>query len=184
MRIIRLTFISTLCLLFTLNGAWSQSANTWNIGLEQDVLPYLTGGYYGGVWVGKGQLRARALVAHVHKPALIVPDGFTNNVVTAYALVADYFLKPDWAGWWLSGGVVLWDSSIQSDLKQGTAQYTNVLLNGSLGYSWKFYRHFYLSPWAGMHIRLGGVHTVTVDGASFQTPIFNPEASLKIGWYF
>ena len=155
-----------------------------SFGIEHDFLPYITGGYYAGVWVGKSHFRGRILMAHVHKPSFITPDGFTNNTVTAYAFVGDYFLKENWSGWWISGGLVLWNSSIQSDQQLSTVTYNNTMLNGSLGYQWKFYRNFYLSPWAGLHLRIGGAKTVTVDGKSFDTPILTPEASLKLGWYF
>lgn len=154
------------------------------IGIEQDVLPYVTNGYFIGGWVGKEHLRVRLLSAHVHKPDWITPDGFTNNKVTAYAFVLDYFLKEDWHGWWLGAGVVYWDSSIQRTRLGSTTAYANTLLNGSLGYQWKFYKQFYLSPWAGLHIRIGGAKQVEVDQVAFNTPVFNPEASLKIGWYF
>ncbi|MBS1505601.1 MAG: hypothetical protein JSS79_03040 [Bacteroidetes bacterium] len=155
-----------------------------SIGLEQDFLPYATGGYYAAAWVGKSQVRARALVAHVHKPSFIVPSGFTNNVVTAYALLGDYFLKSDFSGWSIGGGLVLWNSSIQSNLQQSTVSYNNTLLNGSLSYTWKFHKNFYLSPWAGLHLKIAGADHVTVDGSSFATPLFTPEASVKVGWYF
>lgn len=155
-----------------------------SIGLEQDFLPYATGGYYAAAWVGKSHVRARALVAHVHKPSFIVPSGFTNNVVTAYALLGDYFLKPDFSGWSIGGGLVLWNSSIQSNLQQSTVSYNNTLLNGSLSYTWKFHKNFYLSPWAGLHLKIAGADHVTVDGSSFATPLFTPEASVKVGWYF
>lgn len=154
------------------------------IGLEQDALPYVTGGYYLGAWAGKSHIRGRVLVAHLNKPDFIVPSGFTNNVVTAYALVGDYFLKSAWSGWWLSAGIVYWDSSIQSKLRINTASYQNVLVNGSLGYNWSFAKNFYLAPWAGLHVRVGGASSVSVDGVSFTTPVLNPEASLKLGWYF
>ena len=153
-------------------------------GLELDVLPYITGGYYGGAWIGKSHLRGRLLIARVYKPSFIVPSGFTNNTVMAYALVGDYFLKDDWNGWWISGGMVLWKSTIQSDLQLSTVSYDNILLHGSVGHNWKLGRQLYFSPWAGMNIRVGGAQTVSVDGASFDTPIINPEASIKIGWYF
>jgi hypothetical protein len=155
-----------------------------NVGIEQDVLPYVTGGYYMGAWTGKKNIRVRALLASVNKPDFIVPEGFTNNKVKAYALLGDYFLKDQWRGWWLGGGLVYWDSSIQSDAQLSTVSYQNVLLNGSLGYSWKFWKNFYVSPWAGMHVRIGGAQEVTVDGNSFKTPLLNPEASVKLGWYF
>ena len=155
-----------------------------SLGLEQDILPYLTKGYYAALWSGKGHVRIRAITAHVHKPDFITPDGFTNNEVTAYAILTDYFLNTDWDGWWAGVGLVYWDSSIQRKAAGNTTSYHNTLINGSLGFQWKFYKHFYLCPWAGLHLRVGGAKEVTVDGDSFTTPVLNPEASLKVGWYF
>ena len=160
------------------------SRQKFSVGIEQDMLPYLTGGYYVAAWIGKNHLRGRALVANVNKPGFITPDGFTNNRVTAYALLVDYFLNTGWKGWWAGAGLVYWDSSIQRTAAGNTAYYDNTLLNGSIGFQWKFYKHFYLCPWAGLHLRIGGVQHVTLDGGSFSTPVVSPEASLKAGWYF
>jgi hypothetical protein len=179
---IQITFL--ICSVAIFSPLVSSCQTPFAIGLEQDFLPYATGGYYGAAWVGKSHVRARLLLAHVNKPSFIVPNGFTNNVVTAYALVGDYFIKSGFSGWYLSGGLVIWNSSIQSTLQQNTTSYQNTLMNGTLGYNWKFHKNFYLSPWAGLHLRLGGADRVTVDGSSFTTPLFTPEASLKLGWYF
>lgn len=174
----------TLVLLVYLCAAQGQSQQKLSVGIEQDILPYITGGYFAGAWVGRDHVRARGVLAHVHKPDFITPNGFTNNQVTAYAILLDYFHKREWSGWWGGAGVVYWDSRIQRTTGGNTVYYSNVLLNGSVGYQWKFYRHFYLCPWAGLHLRVAGDTEVTVDGDSFTTPVFNPEASLKVGWYF
>lgn len=158
--------------------------SVFTVGLEQDVLPYLTGGYFLGLWAGKGHIRGRALLVRVHKPDFIIREGFTNNRVTALALVGDYFLKKQWKGWWLGAGMVYWENTIQSDARLSTAQFDQYLLNGSLGYNWKFWKNFYLSPWAGLHIQVAGNRTVEVDGIEYMPPILNPEASLKLGWHF
>lgn len=154
------------------------------VGLEQDVLPYLTGGYFAGVWIGKSHTRVRALTARVHKPDIFVPEGFTNNRVTAYALVVDYFLKENWKGWWLGTGPTYWRSSIQSESRWSTVHFENILLNGSIGYNFPLPHNLYVSPWAGMHILVAGKRHLTVDGKDYTAPLFNPEASVKVGWRF
>jgi hypothetical protein len=73
--------------------AQQKSLKRVSFGLEQDILPYATGGYFASVWIGMDQVRIRALTAKVNKPDFIVKDGFTNNKVTAHAILADYFLK-------------------------------------------------------------------------------------------
>ena len=169
-----------------LNCAQAQETprKRFTVGLEQDVLPYATGGYFAGLWAGKGHVRVRTILARVNKPDFIVKENFTNNKVKAYAVLADYFLKENWKGWWAGTGLVYWKSSIQSETRLQTVHYQNVLLNGSIGYNWKLYRNFYVSPWAGMHLRVGGDQKVTADGKSFETPLLNPEASVKVGWHF
>jgi len=155
-----------------------------SFGLEQDVLPYATGGYFAGAWIGKDQLRIRALTAKVNKPDFIVKDGFTNNKVTAYALLVDGFLKDNWKGWWAGAGWVYWKSSIQTDKKMATAHYYNWLVNGSIGYNFSLGKKFYISPWCGMHIRLLGDRRVAVDDKIFKPALLNPEGSVKLGvWW-
>lgn len=174
----------TLCLFaISLNTGWSQPSKL-TFGFEQDALPYLLNGYFANVWVGKGHVRSRLLLANVRKPDFLLPRNFTNNRVHAYAVTIDYFLKENWQGWWISGGGVLWNNSLQTDFKQQTAHFSTMLVNGSLGYSWKFYKNFYVSPWAGLHVRLNGDKSITIDSEKYTPPLFNPEASVKIGWHF
>lgn len=161
-----------------------EPSNRFTAGLEQDVLPYVTGGYFAGIWAGKGHIRGRALLVRVHKPDFILPAGFSNNRVTAIALVGDYFLRKNWKGWWAGAGIVYWKNTIQTDAHIQTASFDQYLLNGSLGYSWKFWRNFYLSPWAGLHLQIAGDKEVPVGGKIFHPPLLNPEASLKFGWHF
>lgn len=181
---IRGVVVAALFLLSLGAGAQKVPMKSLTIGLEQDALPYATGGYFAGAWVGKGHVRGRALLAHVHKPDLITPEGFTNNRVTAYALVGDYFLKPGWKGWYAGTGLVLWKSNIQSNIKAGVAYYRNWLWNGSVGYNITLHKNLYLSPWAGMHVRVGGDKSVLIDGKTFTPPLLNPEASVKVGVFF
>jgi hypothetical protein len=153
-------------------------------GLELDALPYLTGGYFAAACVGKGPWRLRVLTADVHKPDWSTAKGFSKHHVTAYAFVVDRFLKPDWKGWWIGAGPVYWKSEIQTDAHVQKSRLENILLNGSLGYNFTFGRHFYVSPWAGMSLRVAGDKNVAVDDKKFTLPLLNPEASLKLGFYF
>jgi hypothetical protein len=174
-----------LCLFsFYTSHAQDTASHKWNFGLEQDLLPYATGGYFFGAWAGKNHVRIRGLTARVHKPDFAVTDGFTNNDVTAYAITTDYFLKQNWKGWWISAGLVYWKSSIQSEAKTSTAYFSNWLINGSMGYHFTLYKHLYISPWAGLNLRVAGDDEVPVDGKIYTPPLLNPEASLKLGIYF
>lgn len=174
-------------LLFLLSAfivtAQDTSGRKINVGVEQDLLPYVTGGYFAGIWAGKDHVRVRALMARVYKPDFILKDGLTNNNVTAFAITTDYFLKQDWKGWWIAAGVVYWKSTIQATGKTSRAGFENLLLNGSIGYNITLYKHLYMSPWAGLNLRAAGDKNIRVDNKTFTPPLLNPEASLKFGIY-
>lgn len=163
---------------------YDTTKNKKSMGIEADILPYITGGYYGSVWVSHNHFRYRAVVTSVTTPGFMVKEGFTNNKMMVYTLLADYFFKPSVEKWWIGGGFEYWDAEIQSDLKQSTVKYSNYIATVGTGYVWKFYNNFYLNPWAAVHARIGGDKRVMVDGKEFKPALFTPEASLKIGWYF
>lgn len=155
-----------------------------NVGVEIDALPYITGGYFGALWLGKNHWRVRALTASVNKPDWSINKDFSNNLVDAYALVVDRFFKKNWTGWWLGGGLVYWKSEIQTKANLQKAKFQNTLLNGSLGYNLKINKHLYLSPWAAMSFKVAGDKNTPVDNLKYTLPVLNPEASLKLGVWF
>jgi len=161
-----------------------QLTSNTTIGFEIDALPYATGGYYGSVWVGHNHFRYRGVVAKVETPGFFVKDGFTNNEIQAYAVVVDYFFKSDFKGWWTGGGLEYWDSKIQTDAKLETAKYNNTIFTVGGGYVWKFYKNLYLNPWVAGHLRIAGDKEVLVDNSTFETTLFTPEFSFKLGWHF
>ncbi len=178
------TLILIVCaVMLSFYAAHAQTAKGFHAGIEQDPLPYLTGGYYGAAWIGKNRIRLKALTASVHKPSFIVPDGFENNHVSAFALMGEYFLKENWQGWSLSTGIVSWRSSIQRTGYDEKKRYDNLLLHGGLSYTIRLYHHLYCTPWAGMHMRIGGAKEVTIEGKTFTPALLNPEASLRIGYW-
>ena len=165
-------------------GAQDSSQHRWQGGAELDVLPYALGGYFAAGWVGKNQTRIRLLTADVRKPDITTTKGFTKHRIHAYALVADYFFKPDWTGFWIGGGAVLWNSSIQEKNSGVAASFSNYLLNGSAGYHYRFGKRYYLSPWAGLSLRVVGDKNILVGSSRYTLPLLNPEASLKLGIVF
>ena len=162
----------------------SQNHERWNFGLEIDALPYLTKGHFIGFWLGKDQLRARVLTAKVNKPDWTTKSGFNNHRIKAYALVADYFPTKQWKKWWIGGGPVIWKSTIADASGIQSKPFHNFLINGSLGYNVSIGKNFYLSPWMGMSMNVGGDKSIPVGTAFYSLPFFNPEVSLKIGAYF
>ncbi len=162
----------------------AQSVPVWNVGAELDILPYITGGYFGCVWAGKAKWRARVLTAFVKKPDWSTTKGFRNHEIMAYALVVDRFLKDDWNGWWIGGGPVLWKSNIKSSTGETKTDFSNILINGSLGYNFTLSKHFYISPWAALSFRIAGDKDIAVNTQVYNLPLINPEISLKLGYFF
>lgn len=161
-----------------------QTSEKWNVGLELDVLPYATGGYFGAAWVGKNKWRSRVLVADVNMPDIITKEGFTNHHIHSYAVILDRFLDDNWKGWWIGAGPVYWKSKIQSDAGTATKNFENLLLNGSLGYNFQVYKNIYVSPWAGLSLKVSGDDEFILDNKEYKLPLLNPELSVKFGLYF
>jgi len=180
MKLNTLALVAILLIVTDVHG--QQTSQPVSFGVELDVLPYATGGYFGAAWVARGPYRLRGLHARVHMPEFVVEDGFTNNNIDAFALLVDRF--PESNGLWFGGGMVYWRGDIQSDARIETTDYDSYLLNGGMGYVYYLTRHLYASPWAGLSIRMGGDADVVVDGQKFEPPRLNPEASLKFGWAF
>lgn len=181
-----------LLLLFVIFSMQSQAQSTngtytntkWNFGVELDILPYVTGGYFGAGWIGKDKWRGRVLFADVNKPNFVTKDGFSDHHIKAYAAILDRFLKDSWKGWWIGGGPVYWKSDIQSDSSNATQNFDSFLLNGSLGYNFTISKNFYVSPWAGLSLKIGGNDEFVLDNKEYNLPLLNPEASVKFGFYF
>jgi hypothetical protein len=180
----KLSFLLLLLILCFNSNSQEISPKKVQLGIELDVLPFATGGYFGAVWIGKDHWRLRTLTAFVKKPDWSTKKGFSNHQIEAYAFVVDRFLEKNWKGWWAGTGLVYWHSNIQSSAKIQTASFDNLLLNGSLGYNVTLFRHCYLSPWASLNLRVAGNTNVPVDNKSYSLPLINPEASLKFGYSF
>lgn len=179
---------TSLLLAFSLSSLAQQKellpVRSITVGFEVDVLPYITGGYYGSGWIGYDHWRYRAIITKITTPDFVLKDGFANNRIQAYTLIADFFFQPDFKGWWIGAGFEYWKGEIQSDAKLNIAKYDSGIFTAGGGYVWKFHKHFYLNPWAASHIRIAGDNNVIVDGKTFTPPVFTPELSLKVGWHF
>lgn len=178
-----------LILLFALmitkaNNSFAQSNSKVRAGIELDVLPYATGGYFGAVCAGNDRWRMRILTANVNKPDWSTKKGFNSHNIHAYAMVVDYFPGSGWRKWWIGAGPVLWKSKIKADGSDNNSVFSNFLLNGSLGYNLGLGKHFYLSPWMGLSLNVAGDKDIMVGNKVYNLPLLNPEASLKIGAHF
>jgi hypothetical protein len=153
-------------------------------GVEADVLPFITGGYYMSVWGGYKHVRYRVVLTKFNMPPFMIPDNFSHNEIDAYAFLIDYFFCRGFRGWWVGTGFEQWNGQIEKQEERATGKYSNYLYTVGGGYVWHVYRGLYLNPWAGIHLRIGGDQTVHVGNTNYTTPFFTPELSLKLGWQF
>lgn len=155
------------------------------IGLELDAFPYLSGGYYGSMWLGLKQqnIRLRPIIAKANVPSFMLNKGIKQNTIMVYAFVLDYFFKPDYKGLWIAPGIEYWDGKVKSS-NNFRSNYNQWILTAGGGYVWKFYGNLYLNPWIAGHYSINRSEKFMVGGTYFKPARFIPEASIKIGWHF
>jgi hypothetical protein len=154
------------------------------VGFETDVFPILSEGYHISVWYGFTHIRLRPIAAKDRVPQFAVQDGFKDNIVKSYALMADLFIEPDFGGFWVGAGLQYWDATVSLDGAPGSADYTNIILSIDGGYLLRIWDNLYISPAVGVHIRLAGAREVDVEGNIFTPGMVVPDFFIGLGWHF
>lgn len=165
-------------------GKRSPAPSRTTIGFELDALPYITGGYYGSIWLGHDRIRLRPVVAKTTLPSFVVQDGFDHADVRAYAIIADYFFRDNFRGFWMGAGAEYWRNSVERTLNGATASWDNTIATLGGGYVWTLAGNFYVNPWGAVHLIIAGHSDLQVGGATYSPKRLTPELSLKIGWHF
>lgn len=169
--------------LFSQKNYSDSLASNQTIGMELDVLPYISDGFYASAWYGIDHIRLRAIVTNTTVPEFVLSDGYKNNKLKVYAFIADYFFKKNFEGFWLGAGLEYWDSKIEHKNEPNPASYKNTVFTVGGGYVLKIYKNLYLNPWAAFHLIIAGDKKVSVGGNVFKPNVFTPEASLKLGFH-
>jgi hypothetical protein len=65
--------------------------NKVTIGIEQDVLPYVLGGYFVSGWTGRDKMRCRFSHARANTPKFIHGDDIKAEAVNAFGISLEYF---------------------------------------------------------------------------------------------
>lgn len=122
---------------------------TLRAGVEADVLPYVTGGWYASGWVGYDRFRLRLVASWVNPPDFTLKDEFTDAETRAYAALLDYFPRPAFGGPWIGGGIEHWDNRVGHPDESATGTYHNWMATVGAGWVFGFGRHLYLNPLGG-----------------------------------
>lgn len=161
------------------------SKSQFTLGTELDALPFITGGYYFSVIGGYNQFRLRAMISQVNLPSFTYDNSlFSKSSLHVYALVLDYFFAPDARGLWIGGGFEHWGGTVESNEIGASGTFGEWVSTLGTGYTWFFYKNFYLNPWVAVHAKIAGDATAQVGNQTYSVHELQAEGSLKIGWYF
>ncbi len=158
------------------------------IRFESDPLPFILKGWVAALAVGSETWSVRILDARVDKPQWLLPSSVDNNRIHSDAILLDYsipsvtFLKTD--GMALSVGLVRWAGTIRNKELDETRAYVCELVSVGGALFYFLDSHFYLSPWAGLHLLVAGDRELSFSHGSYSIPRLNPEASVRIGYRF
>lgn len=159
------------------------NADERKVGVELDLLPYLTGGYYGSLSWAQDEWRYRAVVAKVDLPAWIIPDGFDRHTQSAYALILDYFYEHQVNGWWSGIGFEYWRNEVREASSQESAVFWQGIVTVGQGYVWRINDYFYINPWGAIHVPLQ-TDTVRIASRDYHPLPVLGEISVKFGLLF
>jgi hypothetical protein len=170
-------------ILVSSSTAMAASDAKWTFGTEFDLVPFLLDGYYVSAIAGKGRLRGRLVRTVLTTPGFATDDAFEDNDLAVTALIMDVYFKDGFSGWWLGPGLERWDGDVTEKSSGVRMGYVTKIFTVGGGYEWKFSKHFYLNPWAAVHVPIGGDRSVDFPSAEFT---IDPtlEASVKFGIEF
>ena len=157
------------------------------VGFEADLLPFLTGGYYGSVWYGAQPWRFRAVVTEVNIPSAATQPQFKNQRLDVTALIVDRFIGRQAAalyGPWIGAGFEAWHTRIEAKDSGKSATFENTSFTVGAGHVLYLTGAWYLNPWFAVHDLIGGDSSVKVGAHTYHPPQVTGELSLKIGWHF
>ncbi len=154
------------------------------VGFETDIFPILSEGYLISIWYGFSHIRLRAFIARDRIPQFAVQDGFKDNMVKSYAVMADYFFETGFREFWIGAGVQYWDGTVALDGAAGSGVYTNTMLSVTGGYLLRIWGNLYISPAVGVHFRITGDTEVDVNGNTFTPGVVVPDFFIRLGWHF
>jgi hypothetical protein len=160
--------------------------SNFSIGTELDLLPYITGGYYGSVVFGYNNFRLRPIYSKANQPKFVLPGGFDKNEMDVYAILFDYFLNDDnnLKGWWIGAGFEYWKNNVRNKINKEEKSFDSQIFTVGGGYTWFITDNIFLNPWCAGHFTIAGDTDVEVGNKNYKAKFFLPEASLKIGIVF
>jgi hypothetical protein len=184
--LILIIFVSLTFVSFAQSERQETDMSKFSVGTELDLLPYITGGYYGSVIIGYNNFRVRPIYSKANQPKFVLPNGFDKNEMNVYALLIDYFFNDDYStrGLWVGAGFEYWRNNVRNETDRAEKSFDTQIFTVGGGYVWFITKNIYLNPWCAGHFTIGGDTDVMVGNKNYKSKFFLPEASLKIGIAF
>lgn len=179
----RYTTLATVALLALTFCAHAEEPRKWTVGTELDLMPFLNDGYYASVIAGYDHWRARFVLTEITTPDFVTQSGFEDNDLSVRAYIVDYYFSPGFTGWWVGPGIEEWNGDVTEEDTGERKSYSTTILTLGGGYTFRFSKHFYLNPWAAVHIPIGGDREVEFAKEDFSIDAMY-EAPVKIGFNF
>jgi len=154
------------------------------VGLEVDAVPFATGGWYASGWVGRDRARLRLVATKVELPGAFVSAGWDKHRLEAQALLVDRFFRPGFAGPWVGAGLEHWSNRIERTGTGLETRFSSLQATAGGGWVFRFGNHFYLNPWAALHVQIAGDREAAAGPWTYHPRRVLGEASLKAGWQF
>jgi hypothetical protein len=153
-------------------------------GVEQEVAPYILRGWSLGGWIGLGRARLRAATVRLDMPNFIRSRYLSQERVIANSIAVDFFLKPEFKGFYFGGGGGYWTTilSPKPEFGQQKRRVESLMFSGGCGYNFLIWKGLYISPWVALHTRITGNAAVDLGSATYNPRLIFPEIALKIGW--
>ena len=177
-----LIFITSVFTTTTLQ-ANDKETKEWMVGTELDLVPYINDGYYASVVAGYDHWRARFVLTDITTPDFVTQKNFNDNQLKVNAYIIDYYFKKGFHGWWIGPGFEIWQGNVTEESSKIRKSYKTFIFTLGGGYTFRFNDHFYLNPWAALHIPVGGDRKIQFINETFKINA-TPEASVKIGINF
>jgi len=174
-----------LAITICINSCWGQTSTTTikkglTLGVEQDILPYVLGGFIATAWMGRDAFRYRFSYAQANNPKFFLAENIKSDQVQAFGMSFEYFFKEDFKGFWIGPGLGHWTNYVLTEQQQEIKNESFIFTLGG-GYNYPLTNWLYVSPWVAMHLRTSGNDPISTGIALYQPTIFTPEIALKIG---
>ncbi len=193
MKLKKITAVLILTLAFSQTSLNAQEQTKGDsgvaIGYSADLFPTIISavdnkaGFAFQTWAGVDNVKIRAIGAHLYQPESSYSSSFEEYETNVTAVIIDRMFSDNFTGFWIGGGIELWNNSIRHKDTGVVREWSDNVLTLGGGYVWKLTDNLYVNPWAAVHYRINDTD-VEIAGDSLSRRRVIASGSIKIGYFF